>query len=47
MANKVRDTPVYIIPKGYDLEDLLDFDDGEFDNGDPWVVEEVKIEYER
>ncbi len=44
---KIRDTPVYIIPKGYDLEDILDFDDEEFDNGDPWIVEEVEIHYER
>ena len=47
MKHKERDTPVIVIPKGYELEDFLDFDGEEFGGGEPTYTEEVKIAYER
>ena len=38
----IRDTPEIVIPKGYGIDDLLDFDDEE-----PVLVEEVKVTFER
>ena len=46
MKHKERDMPVIVIPKGYELEDFLDFDGDEFGGGDPMYTEEVKIVYE-
>lgn len=43
----IRDTPVIVIPKGYDVEDLLDTDDNGFQHEEPILVEEVIIRYER
>ena len=40
--NKIRDTPEIVIPKGYGIDDLLDFDDEGYENGEPVLVEEVK-----
>lgn len=39
----IRDTPVIVIPKGYTIDDLMDFDDEGYENGEPVAVEEVKI----
>ena len=39
----IRDTPVIVIPKGYTIDDLMDFDDEGYENGDPVAVEEVKV----
>ena len=44
---KIRDTPEIVIPKGYGLDDLLDFDDEGYENGEPVLVEEVKVTFER
>ena len=38
----IRDTPVIVIPKGYTIDDLMDFDDDGYKNGEPAMVEEVK-----
>ena len=43
----IRDTPEIVIPKGYGIEDLLDFDDEGYENGEPVLVEEVKVTFER
>ena len=43
----IRDTPEIIIPKGYGIDDLLDFDDEGYENGEPVLVEEVKVTFER
>ena len=40
--NNIRDTPVIVIPKGYTIDDLMDFDDEGYENGEPAMVEEVK-----
>lgn len=40
--NNIRDTPVIVIPKGYTIDDLMDFDDDGYENGEPAMVEEVK-----
>lgn len=45
-SNKIRDTPEIIIPKGYTVDELMDFEDGEYDNGEPNYVGEVKIRFE-
>lgn len=39
----IRDTPVIVIPKGYTVDEMLDFDDEGYENGDPVAVEEVKV----
>lgn len=42
----IRDTPVIVIPKGYESEEIMDFDDEGYENGDPVLVEEVKVVFE-
>ena len=42
----IRDTPVIVIPKGYGIDDLMDFDDDGYENGEPAMVEEVKVVFE-
>ena len=42
--NNIRDTPVIVIPKGYTIDDLMDFD---YENGEPAMVEEVKVVFEQ
>ncbi len=44
---KIRDTPEIVIPKGYGIDDLLDFDDEGYENGEPAALEEVKVTFER
>ena len=39
----IRDTPVIVIPKGYTVNEVLDFDDEGYENGEPVAVEEVKV----
>ena len=41
--NNIRDTPVIVIPKGYTIDEMLDFDDVGYENGEPVAVEEVKV----
>ena len=44
--NNIRDTPVIVIQKGYEIDDLMDFDDEGYENGEPAMVEEVKVVFE-
>ena len=44
--NNIRDTPFIVIPKGYTIDDLMDFDDDRYENGEPAMVEEVKVVFE-
>ncbi len=44
--NNIRDTPVIVIPKGCDIDDLMDFEDEGYDNGEPVAMEEVKVVFE-
>lgn len=37
----IRDTPVIVIPKGYTVDEMLDFDDEGYENGEP--VAEIKV----
>lgn len=39
----IRDTPVVVIPKGYTVDEMLDFDDEGYENGEPVMMEEVKV----
>ena len=43
----IRDTPVIVIPKGYTIDGLMDFDDEGYANGEPTMVEEVKVVFEQ
>lgn len=43
---KQRQKPELIIPSGYTIDEMLDIDDGDFDE-EPALVEEVKIIFER
>ena len=43
----IRDTPVIVIPKGYTVDEMLDFDDDGYENGEPAMVEEVKVVFEQ
>ncbi len=47
MKHKNKDTPEIVVPKGYDLFDLIDTDDKGYDFGKPILIEEVKIRVER
>ena len=44
---KQRDTPEIVVPKDYDLLDLIDTDDDGFEFGEPIMEEEVKVNFER
>ena len=44
---KVNETPEIVVPKGYDLFDLIDTDDKGYDFGKPILIEEVKLKFER
>ena len=40
---KIRDTPEIVIPKGYGIDDLLDFDDEGYENGyTPQILDTLK-----
>ena len=43
----IRDTPVIVVPKSYTIDDLMDFDDEGYANGEPAMVEEVKVVFEQ
>ena len=43
----IRDTPIIVIPKGYTIDDLMDFDDEGYENGEPVRCEEVKVVFEQ
>ena len=45
--NNIRDTPVIVIPTGDTIDDLMDFDDEGYENGEPVMVEEVKVVFEQ
>ena len=45
--DNIRDAPVIVIPKGYTIDDLMDFDDEGYENGEPAMVEEVKVVFEQ
>ena len=42
---KIRETTEIVILKGYGIKDLLDFDDEEYENGEPVALEEVEVTY--
>ena len=45
--NKTDNTNIEIvIPKGYDIDDIIDTDDSIFDGEEPIYIEEVKIRFE-
>ena len=43
--NKVSEIPEIVIPKGYDVNEYLDIDDGDFGE-EPIFTEVVKIRFE-
>lgn len=44
--NNIRDIPVIVIPKEYGIDDLMDFNDDGYENGEPVRCEEVKVVFE-
>lgn len=47
MKRKKRYTPEIVVPKGYDLFDLIDTDADGYDFGEPIMKEEVNVKFER
>lgn len=47
MKKKKNGVPEIIIPKGYDIEDVVDTEEGVFGDEHPILTEEVKIRFER
>ena len=47
MKHKQRVTPEIVVPKGYDLLDLIDTDSDGYDFGEPIMKEEVNVRFER
>ena len=47
MKHKNKYTPEIVVPKGYDLLDLIDTDDKGYDFGEPIMTEEVNVRFER
>lgn len=43
--NEVNEVPEIVIPKGYDINEYLDMDDGDFGE-EPIFTEEVAIRFE-
>ena len=46
MKKKKNVIPEIIIPKGYDIEDVVDTDEADFGDEQPILTEEVKIRFE-
>ena len=46
MKKKSNVVPEIIIPKGYDIEDVVDTDEDDFGDEQPILTEEVKIRFE-
>lgn len=47
MRKRNKDTPEIAVPKGYDLLDLIDTDADGYEFGEPIMIEEVKVRFER
>ena len=47
MKHKQNEIPEIVVPKGYDLLDLIDTDDKGYEFGEPIIIEEVKVRFER
>ena len=45
--NNIRDTSIIVIPKGYAIDDLMDFDDEGYENGEPVRCEGGKVVFEQ
>ena len=45
MKKKSNEVPEIVIPKGYDISDILDMSD-DFGDEEPILTEEVKIRFE-
>lgn len=43
---EANEVPEIVIPKGYDITEFLDMDDGDFGEEEPIFTEEVKIRFE-
>lgn len=46
MKKRKNVVPEIIIPKGYDIEDVIDTDEDDFGDEQPILTEEVKIRFE-
>lgn len=39
--------PEIVIPEGYDIDEILDFDDSDFGEERPIYIEEVRLRFEQ
>ena len=46
MTNKIRDTTKIVVPKGYEIEDILVTDEAGYGLDRPITEEEVRIKFE-
>ena len=46
MKKNNKETPELHIPSGYAIDEFLDFDDSDFGEEKPFVVEEVTVHFE-
>lgn len=46
MKKKSNVVPEIVIPKGYEIEEILEMDEGDFGDEQPILTEEVKIRFE-
>lgn len=47
MKKKNNHVPEIVIPKGYDIDEIVDTDEDDFGDEQPILTEEVKIRFER
>ena len=47
MKKKIKTVPEIVIPKGYEIDDILDMDEYDYGEEQPILTEEVKVRFER
>ena len=47
MEKKINYVPEIVIPKGYEIDEILDTDEDDFGDEQPILTEEVKVRFER
>lgn len=47
MKKRSNVIPEIVIPKGYDIDEIVDTDEDDFGDEQPILTEEVKIRFER
>lgn len=47
MEKKSNDVPEIVIPRGYEIDEILDMEEDDFGDEQPILQEEVKVRFER